>query len=848
MKSRIFHSEWTLPPESRAHLERPRVMTLLENAVKSPYVVITAGAGCGKTQAVYAFLRRYDASVAWIQLSERDNSATRFWENFSRTIELYSKRMGERMRELGFPGTDDQFAEVLTIPEDELSPNEKYVLVFDDFHLIEDARVLRFMKQTTQMPFPNITLILISRIYPDVNLVSLLSKGLVANITEDDLRFTEDEALRYFQLLNIPLSYQSVADIHHDTAGWAFALNLVGLSLKKAPSRERGARTAMKLNVHHMIENEVFLVISERLRRFLIRLSLIDHLSTDLVALLAKDETLVEEMKKISSFVRYDIYLNAYLIHQLFLDYLRQRQDALTEEEKRGVYLEAALWCEQNDYKADAVSYYHKAGEYGAIVRILRFLPLQLPFDRIQSFLDIFDGGPPELLEQIPAYHFQHTRLLISAGRFGEALAEIKARVEKYSALPASSFNNQVLCGAYLEWGVVSYLTLPDTDRCDFDFLMQKAAEYYRPDFNAETYAGAGVSLSAWASRVGTARKGAMEEYIETLTRAIPHISGILEGCMTGLDDLAQGELLFYKGNMKASSDFFHQALHKAKAHKQYEIQNRSLFNLMRVAAGQGNFERTRALFEELETQLDNGEYPLRFTSYDIVSAWYHALVDQPRLAADWLKSSFTRESAGPFISGFANLIRMKFFYAGKRYYELLSFIESDRNMNSVLFGRLEAKVLEAACYYQIKDAGAAMASLKEAYDMAESNELTVPFISLGKTMRTLTAAAMRDEHRGFPRPWLEMINRKAATFAKRRSLIIAEYKKAYNIGGGARLSARETEILNDLYHGLSRSEIAASRNLSINTVKMVINTVYTKLDADNLADAIRAALERKLI
>ncbi|MDR1069228.1 MAG: hypothetical protein LBL37_00350, partial [Gracilibacteraceae bacterium] len=578
MKTRIYHNERMLLPEKRVYLERPRVQKLLASAVKSPYVAVIAGSGYGKTQAVYSFLQEYDASTAWIQLSERDNSPMRFWESFSRTMELYNKRLAARMRELGFPETDDRFAEVAALPEDELAPGEKYVLVFDDFHLLEDGPVRGFMKRAAQTPFPNITMIVISRTNPDINLVGLLSKGLIAHIHEDELRFTEDETARYFQLLDIPLSAQSVADIYNDTAGWAFALNLVGLSLKKSPARQRGARTAMKLNVFSMIESEVFLAISERLRRFLVRLSLIDHLSTDLIFTLAGDETLVREMEKISAFIRYDIYLNAYHIHHLFLDYLRQKQDILTEEEKRAVYLEAARWCEKNDYKADAVAYYHKAGEYEALVRVARCFPTQIPFAQVRFLLGLYDSGPANLLEQIAAYHYQHSRLLISIGRYAEAAAELKARVAKYSALPDSDFNCQILCGAYVELGVISYLTLPDTGRCDFDVFMKKAEEYYRPDSYAEQFTFTSISLNAWASKVGTARSGAMEEYIETLTGAIPHVSKILDGCMSGLDDLARGELQFYKGNLKSAGAFAEQSLRQAAARRQYEVQNRALF------------------------------------------------------------------------------------------------------------------------------------------------------------------------------------------------------------------------------------------------------------------------------
>jgi DNA-binding CsgD family transcriptional regulator len=42
--------------------------------------------------------------------------------------------------------------------------------------------------------------------------------------------------------------------------------------------------------------------------------------------------------------------------------------------------------------------------------------------------------------------------------------------------------------------------------------------------------------------------------------------------------------------------------------------------------------------------------------------------------------------------------------------------------------------------------------------------------------------------------------------------------------------------------------EIASNRGLSINTIKMVINTLYMKVGAENLADLIRIAVEQNLI
>jgi DNA-binding NarL/FixJ family response regulator len=155
---------------------------------------------------------------------------------------------------------------------------------------------------------------------------------------------------------------------------------------------------------------------------------------------------------------------------------------------------------------------------------------------------------------------------------------------------------------------------------------------------------------------------------------------------------------------------------------------------------------------------------------------------------------------------------------------------------------------MEACIHYRMKDRKKACAVLAEAYNAASPNDILMPFIEQGKDMRTLTSFALKEPHNAIPKDWLEAVNRKSATYAKRLVHAAAEYKRAHNISDDIAISPREHEILTDLSHGLSRAEIAASRRLSINTVKMVINNVFMKLGAENLADAVRIATERKII
>jgi LuxR family maltose regulon positive regulatory protein len=168
------------------------------------------------------------------------------------------------------------------------------------------------------------------------------------------------------------------------------------------------------------------------------------------------------------------------------------------------------------------------------------------------------------------------------------------------------------------------------------------------------------------------------------------------------------------------------------------------------------------------------------------------------------------------------------------------------KTRESYLFGKVEMLAMEACIHYKIKEKQQAILFLQEAYENAYPNELIMPFIELGKDMRTLSAYALKKQT-NIPKSWLETINRKSASYAKRQAHVITKYRQDNSIAE-VPISSREAEILADLSHGLSRSEIAANRNLSINTVKMVINNIYMKLGAENMADAIRIAAERRII
>jgi LuxR family maltose regulon positive regulatory protein len=126
-----------------------------------------------------------------------------------------------------------------------------------------------------------------------------------------------------------------------------------------------------------------------------------------------------------------------------------------------------------------------------------------------------------------------------------------------------------------------------------------------------------------------------------------------------------------------------------------------------------------------------------------------------------------------------------------------------------------------------------------------------MPFTELGKDMRALADAALKDEAAALPRDWLEAVRRDAAAYAKKWFAVAEHYRPEESRKGAAErggLSRRETEILAHLAQGMTQEEIAGLSSLSINTVKSVIRSVYRKLEAVNKADAVRIAVSRGLV
>jgi len=837
-----------LSPSDNNIIVRSRLNAILSQAVKYPLVIVCAGAGYGKTRAVSDFIHESGIYTLWVQLSEFDNIESRFWKSYADAIRRFDPAINtSELYDFGFPDTDDKTEKYICM-RNKVIANRKYILVFDDVHQINNPAVNRFIECLAHDTAANITRILICREQPAINLLDLEMKGLVFYIYEGELNFTESETETYLRLQGLKTGPDDTRTIYRDTNGWAFSVNLAAYCLKRSPVYQGYVRSALKQNIYKLIELEVWDNVSDQLKDLWARLSLIEHFSAELVHILARgNEGLLAEMKDQNAFMRYDYNINTYLVHSLFLNFLRTKQHLLTEDEASETYEAVADWCKQNDFIIDSLNYYEKSGDYVSIVAAFAGLPNNLPYDIAQYAIGIFERAPAEMFDKVLFLAARHLRIVASLGRFVEFFELVDFYERRFSKLPENNdFRNYSLCGIYHCCGYMRVQMSVRDGQYDFDkyFARMDACMPRIPIVQAQTNKN---MVGPWVCAAGSSRQGAPQEFNGVVARSVELLSRYPGYELSGLDTLCQAELLFYQGDIHSAEPLINLSLERAREFKNFEIIHKALFYIMRIAVFQGIYPKVQKTLKDLGDMLEENEYLLRYNLYDIVLGWFYYILRLPEMVPDLLKEDFQPFAQPLSLENFTNQAKLRYYYITKGYPRLLAYIASNRHKDTILFGRVEMYSIEACARYQIGEKKMAFAALKDAYEAALPNNIIMPFIELGKDMRTITTAAMHDPECEIPGEWLKMINNKSAFYAKRQALIISNYQKDIGDGGKA-LSSRETEVLSDLYYGLTRSEVAVKQDLSINTVKLIIKNIYRKLNARNIIDLISIAAEQKLV
>ncbi|MDR0601690.1 MAG: LuxR C-terminal-related transcriptional regulator [Treponema sp.] len=832
------------------YLERGRIDDILEKSLQNFVTIMTAGEGYGKTYAASSFFHKRPGRIVWVQFSERDNVSRRFWENLTNAVGFYSEDARKALVETGFPETTRQFHRFFSVLDRIMVAGRKYVFVGDDFHLLHAKTVLRFIERVLAESLPNLIFLFICRKEPGINAIPLLSKGRLARVGTDELRFSKKETEDFFALRNITLSPLELENIHSDTEGWALAVNFLAGEMEK--SGEQYTRRLLNTGAIRARLERTYKGLPSELRTFLVCISFLEYWPMDLLEQLVPRQELVGEMEKLTSFIRFDTYLHGYRIHGIFLDFLRERQGELPAEEIRKVSLLAAEWCLKNNLRMDAALNLERAGDYAGLVDIIYTFPRILPRDAVYFFLGILDrlvkaeNRDEENEDYLFLHHVIYSRLLYNLGRFEESEKRFRASVQYFEALPPSPVSSHILMGCYNHLGVISLMTSRYTrDYSGFSNFI-KANYYYMRHPRHLKGPITKTNITSYVSQVSwPAPAGEFERAITAFSRVIPHVVSSCDGCFYGIDDLAWAELAYFRGDTGGAERYAQQVVFKAREREQYETENRALFFLLRLRLHYGDYQGVKEIWKQLESQLEIEAYLNRHVIHDIVTGWFYAHTGRSGKTASWLRNEFEESELNSTFFHLETLVKAKCFYAEGQYdavLDILTFRKNQQGLGSYLLGMLEMGVLEAAARFRLGDGRGAAASLERVYEAALPNGFDMPFVEMGEDMRLLLGEVLGGEST-IPRDWLESVRSRASAYGKKLSLVIERFRQEEKTDKEAVFfTRRERLVLQELSRGFTREEIAEGHNLNLSVVKNIISVLYGKLGALNRADAIRIA------
>jgi LuxR family maltose regulon positive regulatory protein len=143
METTLLSTKLFVPPVRERLVARPRLTSILSNAVGKGFTLISAPAGYGKTTLVSSWLYETGLPCAWLSLEESDNDPIRFLlymltalQAVVPTIRLDLLDMVEGIR------TSPKQALKSILINDITRQSGRFVLVMDDFHLIQDKFIL----------------------------------------------------------------------------------------------------------------------------------------------------------------------------------------------------------------------------------------------------------------------------------------------------------------------------------------------------------------------------------------------------------------------------------------------------------------------------------------------------------------------------------------------------------------------------------------------------------------------------------------------------------------------------------------------------------------------------------
>jgi LuxR family maltose regulon positive regulatory protein len=865
------------PHAGRATVRRQRLFDMLAPAAHHRITLVCAGAGWGKSTLVSDWADTQRTPVAWLTLDSFDNDPQVFWMHL-----IAALRSAEAIP------SGNPLHDVTSVPEAEgerlrlLAPGlsllrDSTVLVLDDLDEIVDRRLLRQLTALLQRQLDALRVVLISRVEPPLSLHRLRAAGELVELREPALAFTADETTQLLAGHGLHLPDDELSTLLQRTEGWAIALQLAVAFLAEPDSpRSIAEFTGDVRHVYDYLTDEVLGRQPPQVRRFLLYTSICENVSgelADAITLGTAGQQTLEALERANHFVvRLGPKPLWFRYHHLVRDVLQHRLQLESQAVLPQLHQRAAGWYAEHDCIIKALGHAAAAHDWTYVGRLTaQAAPLIVSAHRT-ALTKILERVPPEAFASTAELMVSAALLLFQAGDYEGIPARLAGALDLLDERPeADRLPLDITIGALQvsvsrARGNMPALIAEATRLLSMLARARSAGTSQALQYRAIALNNKGVGI-LWSGRPEVA-----ERYLWIASTAA-RTSGVELVEINAVGHLALLEVMFgsVREAGRLAADMREFAEHRGWQHALQTVPAHlaaALVHLERADPAQAKRAVRRGLHahrgdpEAAQWKLWLGtQARLALTQGD--SATARALLDEarlerhPRLVAPvldrWL---LLAESEADLMSDQPERVVQRYSglgpeedltYAERVLLARAAFAQRDMRRAEALLNPPGSIMAETVATVDARILGALIADargqgirssdlLADAIAMAAEEELRQPFLRMGGGQLD----ALMDRQR--------MLTKENARFIADVTPMMRLARRrpqSYNPG---ELSERETEVLRYLPTMLTAGEIAGEMNVSINTVKAHMRSIYRKLGAARRREAVVRAGERGLL
>jgi LuxR family transcriptional regulator, maltose regulon positive regulatory protein len=454
MSTPILATKLYIPPPRPNAVQRLRLFERLNEGLHRKLTLISAPAGFGKTTLVSEWiatrtedrgLRAESASlspqssvlsprVAWLSLDDADRDPTRFLSYLVAALQTLGPTIGAGVVEaLQSPQPLPTEAIVTALLNDIVAIPDHFLLVLDDYHVIEAKPVDDALAFLVEHLPPQMRLVIATREDPQLPLARLRARGHLTELRAADLRFTPAEAAAFLkEVMGLNLSTEDIDALEARTEGWIAGLQLAALSMRGREDVAAFVRAFAGDNryiVDYLVE-EVLQRQPKPVRRFLLQTAILDRLSAPLCdAVTGQNDgrVLLEALERGNLFVvPLDDKRHWFRYHHLFADVLTAHMLQEQPAQIPILHQRASVWYADNGLPADAIRHALAAKDFARAADLAELAwPAMDGRFQAATWLSWAKALPDEMVRARPVLSVAYAWALLNGGELEAAEARL---------------------------------------------------------------------------------------------------------------------------------------------------------------------------------------------------------------------------------------------------------------------------------------------------------------------------------------------------------------------------------------------------------------------------------------